>query len=354
MNKAILLAPLPPPYGGIATWATKLLSTNLKDDWEIAIVDEKFIDNRSSHSDSNKPNLLNEARRCFKIWKNLMRELKKSNAKVVHACSAATLNGMLRDSISSIITRVFRRKFVIHFHCTVPNEINTFMKLIVFKFLCMNSDAVMVLNEQAKKFVDDNTKTEVFLVPNFVKVDDIINQRSYKEVVRKVIYTGGVTKQKGCDEVIKAAKSFPHVEFELIGSVTKEIESLQIPGNVKLTGVKDKDYIYEKLMEADVFVFFSHMSSEGFSISLLEAMAAGLPCIVSNWAANTEMVESQGGIVVPVHNVEELTRAISKIINDRVKREQMGKWNVDKVTSQYCEQVVTSQYVDVYNRSIVG
>ena len=47
MNKVVLLAPTPPPIGGIASWTNRMLMSKLPDGWQIGVVDEKIIGERT-------------------------------------------------------------------------------------------------------------------------------------------------------------------------------------------------------------------------------------------------------------------------------------------------------------------
>ena len=58
MNKVILLAPTPPPAGGIAGWTVRMLNSKLKNEWKIELVDEKLLGNREAFGDKTKKNYL--------------------------------------------------------------------------------------------------------------------------------------------------------------------------------------------------------------------------------------------------------------------------------------------------------
>ena len=351
--KVAILAPLPPPSGGIASWAVRMLNTKLKNNWTVSVIDEKLI-GRSSHGDQNTKNYYIETKRCLKIWTSLWRTLNDRDVQVVHACTAATTTGMMRDLVSAWITKLKKRKYIIHFRCTIPNLIHGGMKERVFCALCNSSDLVMTLNRQSQEFVLRKTKTETQLVPNFVE-DTVANQganRVYKDSIKTILYTGGVTEEKGCAEIIEAAKQYPEINFRLVGNVRAEIEKLTIPPNVTLTGVQNKQYVQNELDNADAYIFFTHMDSEGFANSLVEAMGAGLPCIVTDWSANADMIENKGGVVLPIHDVDGLIKAITTIKDNLTLRQEMGQWNVKKVLKEYSESVVTSQYVDIYEKLI--
>ena len=58
--KVILLAPTPPPAGGIAGWTARMLKAELKNGWTIRVVDEKVIGKRGVFGQSNKRNYVTE------------------------------------------------------------------------------------------------------------------------------------------------------------------------------------------------------------------------------------------------------------------------------------------------------
>lgn len=122
----------------------------------------------------------------------------------------------------------------------------------------------------------------------------------------------------------------------------------QIPENVTLCGETNKEGVQKEFNKADIFLFASFFHGEGFSNALAEAMANGLPCVVSDWAANADMIENKGGFVVPVHDTPKMVEAIEKLSFDSSMRREMGEWNRMKVERYYTQECVTSQYVDLY------
>ena len=58
-KKVILLAPTPPPYGGIASWTMRMLSSDLKN-WSIKLVDVKILGKRQVYGDKKKYNIFIE------------------------------------------------------------------------------------------------------------------------------------------------------------------------------------------------------------------------------------------------------------------------------------------------------
>lgn len=84
-------------------------------------------------------------------------------------------------------------------------------------------------------------------------------------------------------------------------------------------------------------MFLTYFPGEGFSNALCEAMAAGLPCIVTDWAANADMIENKGGVVIPIKDYKSVTNALDTITDPELRR-QMSAFNIKKVKDIYVEE----------------
>ena len=342
--KVVLLAPTPPPHGGIAGWTQRMLNANLKNGWDIVVVDEKTINRKDAYSSANS--IWVELKRCIRIWRNLNNELKDIDVKIVQACIPARATSMMREYISSLITRARKRKFIVHFRCTLPNLVKSRFSLLMFKCLVKNSDCVFVLNEASACFVKKySPSTKCYIIPNFIEKKAIHEKVSVNAELNTLVYVGGVNQEKGCGLIFDIAKQFPNKEFRLIGHVDMNIDG--ISDNVFLLGEQNKEYVQKELANADAFLFLSRFSGEGFSNALAEAMSYSLPCVVSDWAANSDMIENKGGVVLKNYELREAVEAIKIIENPEIRKE-MGNWNYNKVRTKYCDSVVTGMYVDAY------
>jgi glycosyltransferase involved in cell wall biosynthesis len=74
-------------------------------------------------------------------------------------------------------------------------------------------------------------------------------------------------------------------------------------------------------------VFASASRAEGFPMSLLEAMACGLPCVVSDCAPGIREIVQDGvnGLVVPPGNTLEFADALGRLMDSREERAALGK-----------------------------
>lgn len=126
----------------------------------------------------------------------------------------------------------------------------------------------------------------------------------------------------------RACKTIGNLRGLLVGDgpVFTQIRSLVdtegLSGRVRLTGFRDDA---RKLIQCmDLFVLSSY--SEGTSMALLEAMAAGVPVVVTNVGGNPEIVVgSETGWIVPSGSVVELTAAIQGSVMENTKRKKYAE-----------------------------
>ena len=349
-----LLAATPPPIGGIATWTLRMLKINEKHNCEYVLIDEKMDRNRNMFGDrrTRKRNIVKEIQRCNRIWGDLNKSLIDESLDLIHANIPSTVTSMLRECVSCIITHLHRRKFVIEFHCTIPNTRGGAVWNLLLRFLITRSDGIFVLNQQSYDFLKDRTQSPIFIIPNFVENTEINDHHEISNSIKKIVYVGGVIKSKGVLDIIEVAKHYKTAEFILVGNADTEVtEYARNVENVVLTGSCDHEKVMEILNSADLFIFLSYFSGEGFSVALLEAMAAGLPCIVTDWAANKDMIGETGGVVVPVKSPEKVVEALHRL-ESQEKRYEYSKRNIDIVKKYYSDDVVFSRVIEGY-RSVI-
>lgn len=349
----VLLAPLPPPPGGIGTWTKNYLSIAREYNINLKIVDEK-ISNRKVFGKGSKKNYLVEIKRCNRIWHNLRKVLKEDkNISVVHSCIPALTTSILRELFCLFIAHKHKRKFIIHFRSTTPISIKGRFGKFIYRQVLKKSDAVITINRQSYDHVLKNAKNKekVFLIPNFAKSQYLDTKKIYREKVQSVFYCAGVTEEKGAKILLDVAKRLPDISFRFAGVVDNDIsdycKALALK-NVVFLGAVDHQTVESELLNDDIFVFPTFYPNEAFSNSLLEAMSFGIPAIATDWAANKDMLSETNGLIVPTNDSEAIFTAIKKLSSKNV-REQIGKASKNKVKQNYTEQVVIQKYKSVYD-----
>ncbi len=89
-----------------------------------------------------------------------------------------------------------------------------------------------------------------------------------------------------------------------------------------------------RLITAEIFVLASRW--EGFPMSILEAMRAGLPVVASNVGGVAEAVsEGRTGLLVPVGDVAALVEALGRLLADRSLRREMGRLGRERFEAEF-------------------
>src|ERR1035437_240262 len=168
------------------------------------------------------------------------------------------------------------------------------------------------------------TKSKCKYIPNSRPVLSISSAvsalKSQKEAVRRdlniavkqlLVCVGRLDKNKGQHFLIQALAALPdNVGLLLVGDGPAKEEFEQLARDVapgRVTFVYSNN-LMPLLAAADIFVFPS--LAEGLSGALIEAMAAGLPCIVTDIPGNRELIRHEStGLLVPVKEPKALARS---------------------------------------------
>ncbi len=149
----------------------------------------------------------------------------------------------------------------------------------------------------------------------------------------------------------KLAAAFPQVRLLIIGdgeerqALESLIAELHLQDRVRLPGFQAD--IPRILPALDIFAFPS--LSEGLSIALLEAMAAGLPCVVMDVGGNPEaVVDGQTGYVVPVADGPGFQAALARLIKDEDLRKKLGEAGKNRAFALFNPRRLAAEYADLY------
>jgi len=132
----------------------------------------------------------------------------------------------------------------------------------------------------------------------------------------------------------------------LEGALRRTVDRLGLRDRVRFLGGVTGDAKWQVLHSADLFVLPSH--HENFGLSVLEAMAAGLPVVVSDRVELKDVVGGAGaGLVVP-RTEEALAAALQRLIDDPALRRAMGARGAAVARERFCWERVAREMEAVY------
>jgi glycosyltransferase involved in cell wall biosynthesis len=179
-----------------------------------------------------------------------------------------------------------------------------------------------------------------------------------------IIMVARFTEVKEHDVLLRAFASIPAgPRLRLIGegplreNSEKLAQQLGVADRVEFMG--DREDVASLLASSDLFVLVTKF--EMFSLSILEAMRAGLPVIASDVGGNGEAIENgKTGFLVPGGSVNALAEALSLVLDDADLRLCLGRAARQRFTQRflftYQEQNTRSVYQDILREThrVVG
>ncbi|CUU05293.1 MAG: glycosyltransferase [Fimbriimonadales bacterium] len=133
-------------------------------------------------------------------------------------------------------------------------------------------------------------------------------------------------------------------EPDLPRQLEAKVAALNLSDRVRFLGVRSD--IPELLAASDVFVLSSEY--EGNPLSVMEAMAAGLPVVATAVGGVPELVEPGTGILVPPRDAEALAHAMETLCRDPALRQQMGQKARAVAQARFDIRTMAQQYELLY------
>lgn len=202
------------------------------------------------------------------------------------------------------------------------------------------------LKDLAQKSVPEQ---EISVIHNGVDMDKFYPAKSKTVSERlRLVSTGRLIERKGYNYLIKALEDNHKVELTLIGEghLKDDLKELAEKNKIKVKFLDRvaHDNIPDLLRNSDLFILPS--LNEGMSNAVLEAMACGLPVIVTDTGGSKELINGNGFIVNKADQAA-LKKSINQFIDNPALIKTMGSIS-RKLAEKMSWGNVASSYMDIY------
>ena len=294
---------------------------------------------------------------AYKYSAKVLEQLKKYPDAIIYSQGMSVWKG-----ISSVKDRL-----IINLHGLEPYQTIESLKYfkawrfrLIFNYLLRTSNTVISLGGRLtgilKKITGDASKIAV--IPNAVIVGGL-PERNFKKETLQLLFVGRFSYNKGIHVLMKAIEELNRegyknrLIFNLVGKGPQfehYVKNFSFP-NVNFLGFASDDDLQKLYIENDLFVFPTLY--EGMPTVVLEAMANGMPIIVSDTGATAEQVDHKNGFLVEKNNVRALKWAIQSFYQmDAEKRQALSEASYKRVKEKFTWPMVAKQHEELFNTFI--
>jgi L-malate glycosyltransferase len=240
---------------------------------------------------------------------------------------------------------------------------------LAYRLINRISDRVLAVSEEVRRFCVDHDHVDprkIVVLYNGVDLRQIASAASScgkeacgtEDAGQIITCVANIRHIKGIDVLVQTAqqvcRELPRAVFVIAGSTsereyTKRIQalivSLGMENNVKLLGFVENPVPLLKASSA--FCLLSR--SEGFCNALLEAMACGVPPVVSRVGGNPEAIEDgESGFLVPAEDPDTAASRLLLLLRDPARAVRMGQAARAAVCSRFSADTMIQNFINLY------
>jgi glycosyltransferase involved in cell wall biosynthesis len=318
-GRVLLVAPVPPPYGGMALQAG-LLRRLLEEDGAVvellghnrAFRRFKFVERIPAVR-----TVLRMVLFCTRFWKQARR------ADVVHILSASWLNFFLVVCPAILLARLRRKRVVLNYRAGDAEGFLRCYGRLARPFFQM-AHAVTAPSGFLAEVIERRTDVPVSIVPNIANTS-IFKYRERTSFEPKILVTRHLEKLYDVESVMRAfgevQAAYQEASLWIAGTGSQEARLRELVSewrlrNVRFLGHVDHARLPSIYDQCDVLLNASRI--DNFPGSLMEASAAGL-VVVSTKAGGIPFVYEDGknALLVEIGDWQELGRAVKRVLDDQ-------------------------------------
>jgi glycosyltransferase involved in cell wall biosynthesis len=359
--KVLLVAHIGYPWGGISQRYSDLLGSKLPQKIDLTFFESS--PNKKTFSSTGSFNLVNVLG-FFDVCIKYIRAILRVKPSIVHIASA---NGFsfVKHSILIIIAKLWGCKVILAPHCSISVFIpKSKVSFRWMQFVLKQCNGMIILSSEWIKINEIAPKTKIILLKNsinltpYIKLDKSLKEKNGKI---KIIYLGHIGVEKGIMDLIQAVKILNDrqiIGFEVwiygedshpgeLYNAKELVRSLQLDKYILFSEPIFGEKKIEVFRAADIFVLPSY--HEGLPVSIIEAMAAGLPIIATRVGGIPDLIDdSKNGILINSKAPIELANAIMTLIENEHLRQIYGIEAKRKALQNHDVEIYVDRLLNFY------
>jgi glycosyltransferase involved in cell wall biosynthesis len=230
---------------------------------------------------------------------------------------------------------------------------------IVARMVWKHAEHVVAVGHPLKELANKTWKRDISVIPNGVDLNIFVplENKEFPDSTSQIKFalTSQLIPRKGIQHLIQAISMLSEehrkrLKINIYGTgpykteLEKMIDSSGLNEQIQLCGLIAKENMCQTLQSNDMFIMSS--LQEGLPLSLLEAMACGLPPIVTRVGdVESVITNNQDGILIQPASPEEIKSALEKVLNNpsiisEMRDKTIGRsheFSWDKIWRQYKE-----------------
>lgn len=218
------------------------------------------------------------------------------------------------------------------------------------------ADLILVTTPSLEAKIKSSYNKPTALIPNWVTVEEIHHIDFSDRDFNMILYAGRLHRTKGVNVLIEAVAHCVNIRPSSIrlvicgaGEDRVHLEKLSHSLQVKteFQGSLPNSEILHLMSKSAIFVLPT-LTAEGHPKALIEAMACGMACVVSDVEGNNDLIQNgKNGLIVPANNVDALSIAINKLLNDPALIYDLGV-NAKKDSQVFDFHSVVSKEIQIF------
>jgi glycosyltransferase involved in cell wall biosynthesis len=234
----------------------------------------------------------------------------------------------------------------------VPEKTEQWFKL-VYPFthpIWQNAARVVAVSEFTRELARPHYHVPVEVIHNGVDLASLPAHRPSEDGIPRIVFAGRFVETKNplhLAEALVRLKDLPW-KCAMLGdgpqleNVRQTVASAGLEDRVELPGWVTPEQVLERFAASDILCLPSR--AEGLSVVGVQGLAMGLAMVLSDAGGNRELVEDgQNGFSVPVGDVDALTGALRRLVEDPALRQAFRqkslllaeKFSLDRIVTQY-------------------